>query len=154
MSAIHGLEQLFGVQVPEKAAPGSYKGVVTFSAKGLEETPLDVTVTVANQAIAASGDDEPSRQSRLRWLDSTYAMDDELVAPYSAVKVAGNRVSVLGRNVVVGASGFPDAIESLFSQEIPRWPGPPARSSPGPSRCVWRAPTRPPRPGPRRVFTS
>ncbi len=108
----------FGVQVPEKAAPGDYTGVLTVSAKGLEETPLEITVAVTNQAIAGSGDDEPSRHSRLRWLDSTYAMDDELAAPYSPVKVAGNRVSVLGRNVVLGRSGFPDAIESLFSPEM------------------------------------
>jgi hypothetical protein len=110
----------FGVQVPGEAAPGEYEGVLTFAPNGHEETAVRVTLTVAKQDIPAAGDDEPWRHSRLRWLDSTHAMDDDLVAPYSPVKVAGRRISVLGRDVVLGASGFPDAIESRFAEEMTR----------------------------------
>ncbi len=52
-----------------------------------------VTLTVSARTIPAAGDDEPWRHSRLRWLDSTMAFDDEIVAPYTPVEVRDNTVS-------------------------------------------------------------
>ncbi len=107
-----------GVQVPAGAAPGSYTGVVTVSARGNAKTPVRVTLDVSTTVAPAAGDDEPWRLSRLRWLDSTLAVDDDLVAPYTPVQVAGRTVSVLGRSVTLGADGFPDRIESRFAIEM------------------------------------
>jgi hypothetical protein len=107
-----------GVQVPERAAPGAYHGLVTIAPAELPPTPVELTLTVSTRAIAASGDDEPWRHSRLRWLDSTLAQDDEIVAPYTPVQVRDNSVSILGRSIVVGRDGFPERIQSRFTQEM------------------------------------
>ena len=107
-----------GVQVPEQAAAGNYAGEVTIAPAGLSPTKVAVTLAVSTKTIPASGDDEPWRHSRLRWLDSTLASDDEIVAPYTPVEVHDNTVSVLGRAVVIGRDGLPEHIQSRFTQEM------------------------------------
>lgn len=108
----------FGVQVPESATPGIYAGTVTITPKGQGPTPIRVTLTVSSTVINAAGDDNPSLMSRLRWLDSTLAEDDEIVKPYTPMSVEGNTVSVLGRRVTIGTNGLPDNIQSQFSIEM------------------------------------
>jgi hypothetical protein len=107
-----------GVQVPEQAAAGDYSGEVTIAPAGLPPTTVALTLAVSARTIPASGDDEPWRHSRLRWLDSTLAFDDEIVAPYTPVEVRDNTVSVLGRAVVIGRNGLPEHIQSRFTQEM------------------------------------
>ncbi len=108
----------FGIQVPERAAPGEYRGEVTIAPSGLPQTRVELTLFVSPRTIPASGDNEPSRQSRLRWLDSTLAIDEELVDPYTPVQVRDTSVNILGRSVVLGRDGFPERIQSRFTQEM------------------------------------
>lgn len=108
----------FGVQVPEDAAPGTYSGTVTITPRGQGPSSIRMSLTVTPSLINAAGDDDPSAMSRLRWLDSTMAEDDDLVRPYTPMTVEGNTIGVLGRRVTLGPTGFPDAIQSLFSIEM------------------------------------
>ncbi len=103
-----------GVQVPAEAAPGEYVGSVAVEPAGLAATTVPVTLVVSNQSVPDAGDNDPWRHSRLRWLDSTHAADDDLVPPYTPVDVKGRIVSVLGRRISIGDTGFPDRVESLF----------------------------------------
>lgn len=114
-----GVQSLWcGVQVPEQIDPGRYVGRVTVLPEGGEPTTLPIEITVAADRIAAAGDDEPWRHSRLRWLDSTIALDDELVAPYEPVRVEGRRIGILGRDVTIGSEGLPTSIRSFFPWEM------------------------------------
>jgi len=108
----------FGVAVPERAAPGRYRGTITVSAAGLERRSVRVSLEVSDRPIAAHGDDEPWRHSRLGWLDSRIALDDDLVEPFTPVTVAGRRVGVLGRTVTLGDDGLPTAIASYFAPAL------------------------------------
>ena len=107
-----------GVVVPEDAAPGEYAGAVTVSAANAPSVALPITLAVGEAAIEEAGDDEPWRHSRLRWLDSTLAADDEVVKPYTPVSREDAVLSVLGRRVRLSPTGFPEQIESLFTQEM------------------------------------
>ena len=107
-----------GVQVPEDAAPGAYAANVTVAPAGLPATAVPVTLDVSPEAIADHGDDDPWRMSRLRWLDSTIAVDDDLVAPYTPVTIDGRTLGVLGRTVTLDALGFPRSIRSRFAIEM------------------------------------
>ncbi len=107
-----------GVQVPEGASAGSYRGVLTVEANGETETRIDVQLKVSPEKIRNSGDDDPWRLSRLRWLDSQLAVDDEVVPPYSPVEVHGSRIGILGRQVMLAASGIPSSIRSYFDMEM------------------------------------
>jgi hypothetical protein len=108
----------FGVQVPEGAVSGEYRGEVTIAPGGMPPTRVALTIVVSARTIVSSGDDEPWRMSRLRWLDSTLASDDEVVDPYTPVQLRDTSVSILGRSVVLGRDGFPERIQSRFTQEM------------------------------------
>ena len=107
-----------GVAVAEDAAPGLYEGTVTVQPAGLPATALPIHLTVDARTIAHHGDDEPWRLSRLRWLDSRLAQDTGLVPPYTPVTVHGRTIGVLGREVELAASGWPNQIRSYFTSEM------------------------------------
>ena len=108
----------FGVTVPTDAVPGRYQGIITITSDGTESENIKLTLDVDDQVIADAGDSEPWRHSRLRWLDSTIAMDDEVVAPFAPLEVTGNKISCLGRSITIGKNGFPLNIESRFAPEV------------------------------------
>lgn len=109
-----------GVQIPKDAAPGQYRGQVSVTPTGMPAQSINLAITVGPDHIPDSGDDEPWRQSRLRWLDSQLAVDDDIVRPFSPIRVSQNKIGILGRSVTLGASGLPAQIESLFSAEVTR----------------------------------
>jgi hypothetical protein len=109
-----------GIQVPADAVPGKYGGTVTVAAKGLPGRPVRLSLEVEPAVIADGGDGEPGRLSRLRWLDSTLAVDDDVVAPFTPLVVKGRTFSCLGRTVVLDETGFPRLIQSRFSPENTR----------------------------------
>ena len=110
-----------GTMVPEQLSSGVYKGQVTVSAANAETQTVDVALTVTSNVIANHGDNEPWRHSRLRWLNSQVAFDDEVVAPYSPITIldADNKnFSILGRDIQLSATGFPKAITSYFKETL------------------------------------
>lgn len=109
-----------GVQVPVDAPPGAYEGEVTIAPQELESSSIQILLRVEENAVENAGDSEPWRHSRLRWLDSTLALDDSVVASFTAMEVEGSTVSCLGRRVTLGKRGFPTSIESLFAPEMTR----------------------------------
>lgn len=99
-----------GVQVPPDAAPGLYTGLATVKVAGADATPVTLALTVAPERLPDHGDSQPERLSRLRWLDSTLALDDEVTAPYTPVTLAGQTAGCLGRTLTFGESGLPTAL--------------------------------------------
>ena len=109
-----------GVRIPDSAAAGLYRGQLTVAPVGLAKTTVDLEIDVTRFLLHSSGDDEPWRLARLRWLDSRLAEDDGLVPPYTKVEVRGGTVSVLGRKVTLGLHGLPVQITSFFAPEMTR----------------------------------
>ena len=108
----------FGVQIPADAAPGLYRGSLLVEPRGLPPQSVSLAITVNPTPIPDSGDDEPWRHSRLRWLDSQLAADDGIVRPFTPVRVEQSRVLILGRRLTPGPSGLPAQMESFFSPEV------------------------------------
>lgn len=127
-----------GVQVPGDCRPGLYEGMVSVSPTGIAERQVRISLKVGNDALPDAGDSEPGRQSRLRWLDSRIAFDDEVVAPFTPLAVRGNIVSCLGRSIALGPSGFPAHPELFCIRRDPpcgKRPGCPGQPCPiGPRR--------------------
>jgi hypothetical protein len=107
-----------GVQIPVATARGSYRGTVRIKPVGMAEQSIDLTIAVTQKRLANAGDDEPWRHSRLRWLDSTLALDDEPVQPFLPVRLSGDSLDILGRRMVLGPSGLPAQVLSFFSPEV------------------------------------
>ena len=107
-----------GLQVPRSTAAGRYAGSMTVRARGQNPAPVAFTIDISGDTIRNAGDDDPSRLSRLRWLDSRLAADDEVVAPYTPVTVRGDSLGILGRELLLGQDGLPAAIRSYFTIEM------------------------------------
>jgi len=107
-----------GVQVPVDLKPGLYEGDVTVRAGAGQGQGVRLALAVSPDVLAESGDSEPARLSRLRWLDSTKAMDDEVVKPFTPLTVDGRTVACLGRAVRLSPGGLPEAIRSYFRPEV------------------------------------
>ena len=119
-----------GVNVPTTVNPGSVlRGTATIGLKatGSATTTKSVAValTVSSEPVSATqGFSDLSSYSRLSWLNSKYAIDDEVVAPYTPLQVGENdvltdsaksqadgfAVNLLNRQVLVGADGLPSTI--------------------------------------------
>ena len=107
-----------GLDVPASAQPGVYRGEITLSANGVPAQKIPLAITVEAGQAAAHGDDDPFKLTRLRWLNSTLAQDDELVKPFTAITVKGGTLGVLGREVKLDNNGLPAQIISRFDERM------------------------------------
>jgi hypothetical protein len=100
-----------GVQIPETARAGKYRGLVTVSAGNATPQTIEVTIHVEKGILADKGDGELWRHSRLRWLNSTIGMDNLPVKPYEKIQLDGNQLTATGKTVVVAPNGLPESLE-------------------------------------------
>lgn len=107
-----------GLDIPVDAKPGVYRGAVTISADGVPAQTVPLAITVDQGKAVAHGDDDPSKLTRLRWLDSTLAQDNTLVKPFTAITVNHGRLGILGREIRLGDNGLPAQIESRFNERM------------------------------------
>jgi hypothetical protein len=109
----------FGVQIPEDATPGEISGSVAVAPRGLDPKQIAIAIDIAPASIENSGFDQPEFQSRLAWLNSTAGTDpDFIIDPFTPVEIESKTLSILGREVDLGSTGFPDQIWSYFSPEL------------------------------------
>lgn len=101
-----------GVQIPKAAVVGHYTGRLTVRCKGANPVDVKLDINVLPRVLNDCGDSEIWRFSRLRWLDSKIGLDDEVVAPYTPLKVKGRSVSCLLRDVRFAKTGLPESIRS------------------------------------------
>jgi len=109
-----------GIQIPENIKAGEYKSVIRIKPANTKESEVELHLVVPEETILAHGDNDPGRLSRLRWLNSTIAEDDGIVAPYSALELNGNTVKFLGREVTFANNGFPESIKSYYNESVTR----------------------------------
>lgn len=107
-----------GVQIPEDIKPGLYKGTVTVECENAAPEQVEVTFNISDRVLTDKGDGDIYRLSRLRWLNSTLACNDEIVRPFTPLTVSENTIHCLGRSVQVNKFGFPDKIFSFFTDEV------------------------------------
>lgn len=99
-----------GVQIPDNAKTGTYKGQAILTAKGTTPQVIDLKIDVSKQFLADKGDGDLWRHARLRWLNSRIGEDSLPVAPYQAINVNGNEISATGKYVTIGKNGLPESI--------------------------------------------
>ncbi|NSL89570.1 hypothetical protein ECE50_022200 [Chitinophaga sp. Mgbs1] len=107
-----------GIDVPASAAAGTYKGIVTIHPEGMPAMPVRLTLTVTNKPAVNSGFNEPWKQTRLKWLNSTLAQDNAVIAPYTPLEMKDSVISLLGRKVAINKDGFPAQIQTFFTPEM------------------------------------
>ncbi|MFT3827481.1 MAG: DUF6067 family protein [Chitinophagaceae bacterium] len=106
------------VEIPATAKPGLFTGTATINAKGIKPVTINIKLTVTANALAKGGIDEPWKQTRLHWLNSTLAQDNTVIKPYTRLQVTQNTVSLLGRKLEINSDGFPKQVQTFFTQEM------------------------------------
>lgn len=107
-----------GVDVPLKTASGIYKGKAIINAQESAPVSIAIVLTVNNSTLPDGGINEPQKQTRLKWLNSTLAQENTVIAPYIPLQVQGNSISLLGRKIELSADGFPSQLQSFFTPEM------------------------------------
>jgi hypothetical protein len=109
----------FGVDIQETMTPGRYHTWVRIQPAGLSADSIELVLEVLPETITNRGDDQPEQMSRLRWLNSTVGTDSSfIVPPFIPLEVAGKKIDLLGRSMVIAESGLPASISSFFTQEM------------------------------------
>ena len=106
------------VNIPKTAVAGVYDGTAMLSAKGVPATEIKVILKIDNKISKKGGIDEPQKQTRLTWLNSTMAQHNDVIKPYTPLKVEQQTISLLGRKVILDNTGFPKNIETFFTPEM------------------------------------
>lgn len=107
-----------GINVPVNATAGTYTGKATITVDGKSSREIQLSLTISNGVAKNGGVNEPWKMTRLRWLNSTMAQQNTVIAPYTALVVKNDTVSLLRRKVVINKDGFPEQIQTFFTPEM------------------------------------
>lgn len=125
-----------GLAIPRDAVPQVYRGRITVTPENAPARQLDLHLEVLPEESPDSGDSEVWKHSRLRWLDSTLALDDEVCPPFVPISLTNQSLEVLGRRLQIAEGGLLDRIESRFSRSVDRADAAPRPILSGPMRVV------------------
>lgn len=107
-----------GIDVPASASPGVYTGTATIKAAAGPEKVITIHLTITHELKTDGGAGEPAKMTRLKWLNSTLAQENTVIAPYTPLTIQGDTlISLLGRAVKLNQTGFPEQIQTFFSPE-------------------------------------
>lgn len=106
-----------GVDVPKTAAAGNYEGTISIG-NTKNKTKINFQLTVNNTTVINAGENEPWKQTRLKWLNSTLAQENKVIAPYTPIKQNKNELSILGRKIILNNDGLPKQIQTYFNSEM------------------------------------
>lgn len=101
-----------GVQIPTDIAEGIYEGTIGVRGENAAVKAIQLKLDIHGDVLSDAGDSELWRMARLRWLDSTIGIDDDVVAPYTPLDVKQETVSCLGRSVDIAATGLLRSIQA------------------------------------------
>ncbi len=107
-----------GIDIPKDITAGMYKGKATITAGNAAPTIIPVTITVSNTIIADGGISNPSKQTRLKWINSAMAQENTVIEPYTALSIEKRTIRLLGRKIEVNEDGFPKQIQTFFTPEM------------------------------------
>jgi len=104
--------------VPKDIDAGPYTGTAIVTTKGSASTTIQIALTVNNTVLADGGINEPQKQTRLKWLNSTMAEKNEVIAPYIPLVVKDKTIALLGRQFTINQDGLPAQIQTFFTPEM------------------------------------
>ncbi|WP_347921982.1 glycoside hydrolase domain-containing protein [Pontimicrobium sp. SW4] len=112
----------FGIEIPETAKQGIYKGSVIIKPENSVADTVYIKLNVSSEKIENYGDGHPENMSRLRWLNSTIGTDENfIIKPFTPVNVLDKTLSILGRDIELNNFGLPNNIDSYFTLEMTKF---------------------------------
>jgi hypothetical protein len=106
-----------GIDISQEAVPGNYKGIVSIGSGGTIKN-IALQIKVSDEITINGGINHPEKMTRLKWLNSTLAQENTVIAPYIPLKVTDSVISLLGRKLYLKKDGFPAQIQTFFTPEM------------------------------------
>lgn len=102
----------FGIDIPEDAGSGEYRGTLTVSPSGHTFTELPIRLTISNTVAPERGDHDLHCLSRLRWMESDVGLSDKVYPPYRPLTLskANRRIRAWGHTLALNAYGLPEGL--------------------------------------------
>lgn len=107
----------FGLDIPEDQQE-TVTGTLVLELEYCPNIQIPVSVKISGEPLEDRGDNEPWRHSRLRWLDSRIAIDDEITRPYIPLRLRKNKITGLANEVALADGGLPQQISSRISADM------------------------------------
>ncbi len=105
----------FGFMIPENINKKKIRGQMVINPEGHEPETLKIEISITNEVIKTHGDDNPYLMTRLRWLNSDIAFDDEITKPFIPVEKEEKSLKILGRQIDIGSCGLPSRYLTYFN---------------------------------------
>jgi Family of unknown function (DUF6067) len=94
-------------------------GCVMPAVAGAWRRTIHLRITVSDQLAIDGGAGTPQKMTRLKWLNSTLAQDNTVIAPYTPLDIRGDTlIRLLGRSIRLSRQGFPEQIQTYFTPEM------------------------------------
>ncbi len=107
------------LKIPTNIPAGVYKGLAKVSADGKATKNIAININVNNKEAVEGGIADPTKMTRLNWLNSTLAQENTVIAPYTPLNIIGDTaIGLLGRNVIINKDGFPKQIQTFLTEEM------------------------------------
>lgn len=107
-----------GIQMPTGIKSGLYRGKITVTVPNMKPQDINLNIQLSDRILTDKGDCDIYRLSRLRWLNSDLAYDDNIVKPFIPVTVKQQTIQCLGREVALNEYGLPASINSYFTETM------------------------------------
>src|SRR3569833_1191484 len=106
------------VNIPATTKTNMYTGTATVTEAGQSAQNVNDSINVDNMVLTDGGVGAPWKQTRLTWLTSPLAQPNTVIAPYVPLKVNQHTISLLGRMLTLKESGFPNSIDTYYTEEM------------------------------------
>ena len=94
-------------------------GCVMPAVTGAWRRTIQLRIIVSDQLAVDGGAGTPQKMTRLKWLNSTLAQDNTVIAPYTPLDIRGDTlIRLLGRSIRLSRQGFPEQIQTWFTPEM------------------------------------
>ena len=105
----------FGFMIPEDINRKKLRGEMIINPEDHEPETLKIEIKIVNETIENHGDDNPYLLTRLRWLNSGIAFDDEITKPFKPVEKEQKSLKIYGRQIDIGSCGLPSRYLTFFN---------------------------------------
>jgi len=105
----------FGFLLPEDINKKRIRGQMVITPENHKPETLKIDIRIINEVIKNHGDDNPYLLTRMRWLNSDIAFDDEVTKPFVPVEKEEKSLRILGRQIDIGSCGLPSRYLTYFN---------------------------------------
>ncbi|HKL68017.1 MAG TPA: glycoside hydrolase domain-containing protein, partial [Bacteroidales bacterium] len=106
----------FGFMIPENTDADKINGTMVVKPKNREPETLRVKITIRDKVIENHGDNKPEDMTRLRWLNSQIAVNDDITKPFIRIERENKTLNILGRSLNIGSTGLFSGYTTFFNE--------------------------------------